>query len=90
MSACDSCPDVCCQRLTIEVFQPQLSEAQFLDYVGWVGRRVDVTIGKVWVDGRTFEMTNSTPCKYLVEGRCTDYEHRPLICRLYKCERMSK
>jgi Fe-S-cluster containining protein len=87
-TSCESCPDVCCNRLTIEVLQPQLSEAQFQDYVDWAGRRVDVTISKVWVDGRTFNLTFETPCKDLKDGRCTDYEHRPLTCRLYKCERM--
>jgi Fe-S-cluster containining protein len=89
-SPCETCPDVCCNRLTIEVLQPQLSEAQFYDYIDWVGRRMGVTIGKVNVDCRLFEMTIMTPCKYLAGGRCTDYEHRPTICRLYTCKRMSK
>lgn len=88
MAACDQCDARCCLSFTLEVIQPQLTTIQFNDYVDRVRRTIGVKVSDIRPDAKYFKLTIDSPCRDLVGGKCGDYEHRPLTCRLYECERM--
>ena len=87
--ACETCNGKCCTSFSIEYFQPQLTEGHFKDALDWIGRHHDTFVEDVKVDLRLCRVRVNNPCDYLgADGRCTDYEHRPVTCRLYNCEKM--
>jgi Fe-S-cluster containining protein len=86
---CTGCAGKCCTSYTIELFQPQLSEAQFRDMLDWIGRHKDTFVEDIRVNQRLARIRVNNPCDYLdPDGKCNDYANRPLTCRLYKCEKL--
>lgn len=77
---CAQCGALCCRYMAIEVDPPETAEDD--DDVRWylLHRNVRVLIDREgdWL------VAFDTPCAKLgPDGRCQDYENRPLLCRSY-------
>ncbi len=77
---CAECNALCCRYMAVEVDTPETEEDY--DDVRWylLHRNVRVLIDREgdWL------VAFDSPCEWLGEdGRCRDYEHRPLLCRSY-------
>jgi hypothetical protein len=81
----DSIPDAGCKGLcaeqctTIPIFDFELEQLEAL-----TGRKLPTIPGGELVGGGLLLGTEiGEPCPLLVMGRCSVYEHRPLICRAF-------
>lgn len=89
MLHCFECDQICCRTAAIEVEAPK-SLRDWSDLLFYLYHdKTQIVIAK---NGRSKEwyVEFMTPCKNLVDGRCADYEKRPLVCRDYEmdgCER---
>jgi len=86
---CFDCNQICCRTTVVEVEAPK-STRDYSDLLFYLYHcDTELVIAK---NGKKKEwyVEFMSPCKFLVEGRCAIYEHRPLVCREYdmdSCER---
>jgi len=82
---CEGC-DHCCRYVSIQIDTPR-SKRDF-ENIRWYLLHKNVSV-MIDFEG-DWLVQFDTPCEWLVEGRCTHYELRPVICRDYdpaECER---
>lgn len=82
---CDGCGGKCCDHIIIEHILPQMNVGQFMDTVHWLELHEGISVSDINPDTRYCKLRIEVPCTNLVDGRCSDYEHRPLTCRVYVC-----
>ena len=63
---CEKCGGKCCQTLVYPTARMSSGQRELLE-TREVGSMPDV----IWINA---------PCKYLVDGRCSDYASRPRAC----------
>lgn len=79
-----SIPDAGCKGLcteqctTVPIFDFELEQLEAL-----TGRKLPTIPGGELVGGLLLGTEVGKPCPLLVLGRCSVYEHRPLICRAF-------
>jgi Fe-S-cluster containining protein len=82
---CEGC-DHCCRYVSIQIDRPTTKHE--FDNVRWYLLHKNVSV-MIDYEG-DWLIQFDTPCRWLVDGRCTHYELRPEICRDYdpaECER---
>jgi uncharacterized protein len=78
----DECGAKCCTYLATEIDTPR-SRADF-DEIRWFVAHENTNVYKT--DKGDWVLEFVTPCGYLKNQRCTNYENRPNICRDYDPE----
>lgn len=89
---CFDCNQICCRTAVIEVDPPKTlrDHSDLLFYLYHFD--TEVVIAKSG-GKKEWYVEFMSPCRNLVDGRCTIYEHRPLVCREYDmtdCEHNNK
>lgn len=88
-SPCDSCQGKCCRYFILDYQRLDMSIPLFRDTLDWISRHHDTSILKQDLTKRWARIQISNPCTCLDgDGRCKDYEDRPLTCRKYVCDKM--
>ncbi|HOY63784.1 MAG TPA: YkgJ family cysteine cluster protein [bacterium] len=78
----DKCNASCCRYAAIVIDAPT-SKSDFED-IRWLISHHNVAVYKDLEDDWVLEF--ESPCKFLKDNRCSDYENRPYICRDYEAD----
>lgn len=79
---CEGCGAKCCKYVVTEIDCPE--ELEDFENIKWYVCHKNV---RVYIEGDgTWNLEFITPCKFLENDKCSNYEKRPQICRDFSQE----
>jgi hypothetical protein len=86
---CETCGGDCCKYMILDYNRPDMSIPLFRDTLNWIERHHETYIESQDLTKRTAKIRFNYPCDCLgPDGRCRDYDGRPMTCRKWTCKKL--